>query len=72
MIKRSITNFMLGTFLLLPVAAKSEVFSIVVMTDSQFYAERHPEILEAQIDWIVANQVAENIIYGWLSPLPGW
>ena len=44
-------------------AAKSAVFSIVVMTDSQFYAEFHPEILEAQIDWIVANQAAENIIY---------
>ncbi len=63
MIKHSITGFMLGTFLMLPMAASSATFSIVVMTDSQFYAERHPEILEEQIDWIVANQVAENIIY---------
>jgi hypothetical protein len=27
------------------------------------YAEAHPEIIEAQIDWIVANEVAESIIY---------
>ena len=63
MIERSILRFLLGTFLALPMAAQSAVFSIVVITDSQFYAERHPEILEAQIDWIVANEGAENIIY---------
>ena len=63
MIERSILGFILGAFLMLPMAANAAVFSIVVMTDSQYYAERHPEILEAQIDWIVANEVSENIIY---------
>jgi predicted outer membrane repeat protein len=62
-IKRSIVSFLLGTSLALPMAAQSAVFSIVVLTDAQFYAELHPEILEAQIDWIVANQEEENIIY---------
>ncbi len=63
MIERSIIRFILGASLLLPMAANSATFSVVVITDSQFYAERHPEILEAQIDWIVANRVAENIVY---------
>ena len=63
MIERSIIRFLLGTSLVLPMAANSANFSIVQITDSQYYAERHPEILEAQIDWIVANEVAENIIY---------
>ena len=63
MIERSIIHFLLATSLVLPMAANSAVFSIVVMTDSQYYAEKHPEILEAQIDWIVANEVTENIIY---------
>jgi len=43
--------------------AQSEQFSIVVIPDTQIYVEETPEIFEAQIDWIVANQVAENIIY---------
>ena len=64
MIQRSISRFILGAYMMLPVAANAEVFSIVVITDSQFYAENHPEILEAQIDWIVhPDQAAENIIY---------
>jgi hypothetical protein len=63
MIERSIIHFLLGTFLVLPMAANSATFSIVLLTDSQFYVEQHPEILEAQIDWIVANEATENIIY---------
>ena len=64
MLERAVTSFLLGTSLAMPMAAHSEIFSIVVMTDSQFYAEQHPEILEAQIDWIVhPDQAAENIIY---------
>ena len=62
MIERSIIHFLLGMSLVLPMAAHSANFSIVQITDSQYYAERHPEILEAQIDWIVANEVSENII----------
>ena len=63
MIKRAAISFLLGTSLVLPMAANAANFSIVVMTDSQYYAERHPEILEAQIDWIVLNEGIENIIY---------
>ena len=63
MIERSIIHFLLGTSLVLPMAAHSATFSIVQITDSQYYSERHPEIMEAQIDWIVANEVSENIIY---------
>jgi hypothetical protein len=39
------------------------VFSIVIIPDTQMYVEQHPEVFEAQIDWIVANEGAENIIY---------
>jgi hypothetical protein len=42
---------------------ETEEFSIVVIPDTQMYAELHPEIFEAQVNWIVANQAAENIIY---------
>ena len=63
MIERSIIHFLLGTSLVLPMAANAATFSIVQITDSQYYSERHPEIMEAQIDWIVANEVSENIIY---------
>ena len=57
------TRLLLSLCLLLPGVAKSVEFSIVVLPDSQFYVEQHPEILEAQIDWIVAKQATENIIY---------
>ena len=49
--------------LLLPMAAQSAQFSIVVIPDTQMYVEQHPEIFEAQMNWITANQVAEKIIY---------
>jgi hypothetical protein len=41
----------------------NNIFSIVIIPDTQLYVEDHPEIFEAQIDWIIANQAAENIIY---------
>jgi len=49
--------------LLLPLAAQSAQFSIVVIPDTQMYAEAHPEVFEAQMNWITANAVSENIIY---------
>ena len=63
MIKPLKKQLLLGLSLFLPITAHSATFSIIQITDSQFYAERHPEILEAQIGWIIANEVAENIIY---------
>jgi hypothetical protein len=63
MIKPLTKQLVLGLSLFLPITVHSANFSIVQMTDSQYYAEQHPEILEAQIDWIVANEVSENIIY---------
>lgn len=63
MIKRLTTRLLLGLALILPIAAYSQQFSIVVLPDTQWYSELHPEIVESQIDWIVANQAAENIIY---------
>ena len=38
-------------------------FTVAILPDTQMYVEQHPEILEAQMDWIVANQADENIIY---------
>ncbi|MCZ6616516.1 MAG: metallophosphoesterase [Gammaproteobacteria bacterium] len=43
--------------------AQPTVFSIIVVPDTQIYVEQNPEIFEAQVQWIVDNQVAENIIY---------
>ena len=63
MIERSMIKLILGLSLLLPFTAYSAQFSIVVLPDTQWYAELHPEIVEAQMDWIVANEGIENIIY---------
>src|SRR5438552_12442990 len=30
-------------------------FTIVVLPDTQYYSSLHPEILEAQVQWILAN-----------------
>ena len=38
-------------------------FTLAILPDTQMYVEQHPEILEAQMDWIVTNQEGENIIY---------
>jgi hypothetical protein len=62
-IKWPVMRLFMALSLLLPVAAQSQDFSIVVIPDTQMYVENNPEIFEAQIDWIVANEVAENIIY---------
>ncbi len=55
----------LGLSLLLPRAAISDhhEFSIVKLPDTQTYTALRPQIMEAQIDWITANRVTENIIY---------
>lgn len=63
MIERSIQRVMLGASLMLPVASLADTFEIAVLPDSQFYSELHPEILEEQIDWIVANQSIREIVY---------
>ncbi|MEI6278048.1 MAG: metallophosphoesterase [Verrucomicrobiae bacterium] len=44
-------------------AAPGQDFTIVVLPDTQLYSERHPKILEAQADWIVANRAGLNIVY---------
>ena len=51
--------------LILPGAAMSEQFSIMVLPDTQFYAQNNSPIFDAQTQWIVTNQpaAAENIIY---------
>ena len=49
--------------LMLPFTAQAQDLSVVVIPDTQWYAENNPEIIEAQIDWIVTNEVAENIVY---------
>lgn len=38
-------------------------FSIVVLPDTQFYAERYPEIFESQAAWIRDNVTAQNIAF---------
>lgn len=36
-------------------------FTVVVLPDTQYYAAAHPEILEAQVQWIVRRRAAERI-----------
>lgn len=36
-------------------------FTVVVLPDTQYYASAHPQILEAQADWIVRHHDAERI-----------
>jgi hypothetical protein len=52
----------------LPVAADPEPFpfvdgswTLVLLPDTQFYAQDHPDILTAQTRWIVENRKARNI-----------
>jgi hypothetical protein len=59
----ALQSLSLGLCFVLPGLAQSEQFSIVVIPDTQFYTESQPVIFEAQMDWIVANQAAENIIH---------
>jgi hypothetical protein len=41
----------------------AEDFTIVVLPDTQFYAQRHPDILHSQTGWIVAQRAARNIVF---------
>jgi hypothetical protein len=36
-------------------------FTVVVLPDTQYYAAAHPEILDAQVHWIVDQRAAERI-----------
>ena len=38
-------------------------FSIVAVPDPQYYAELYPSIFTAQMQWVVDNQAAGNIVY---------
>lgn len=38
-------------------------FSIVVLPDTQFYAERYPQMLDGQVDWILAERRRRNIVF---------
>lgn len=44
-------------------AAPEKDFTVVVLPDTQFYSEKFPKIWESQINWIVANRKALNIVY---------
>ncbi len=44
-------------------ATPAEDFTIVVIPDTQYYAQTFPEIFYAQTDWIVANREALNIAF---------
>jgi hypothetical protein len=38
-------------------------FSVIVIPDPQYYAESYPSIYNAQMNWVVANKTANNIVY---------
>jgi hypothetical protein len=40
-----------------------EPFTVILLPDTQHYSESHPEIFEAQTQWIVDNRAALNIVY---------
>lgn len=39
-----------------PSVGETSAFSIVVLPDTQFYAEAYPEIFQAQVEWIAASK----------------
>ncbi len=44
-------------------SGETHAFSIVVLPDTQFYAERYPEIFESQTAWIRDHVTTENIAF---------
>jgi hypothetical protein len=42
-------------------AASGRDFTVVALPDTQYYAASHPEILAAQVDWIVRERAAQEI-----------
>jgi len=43
--------------------APSEDFTIVVLPDSQYYAQTFPDVYKAQTSWIVENRETRNIVF---------
>lgn len=41
----------------------AEDFAIVVLPDTQYYAQTFPEVFHAQTSWIVENREARNIVF---------
>lgn len=46
-----------------PETSPTSAFSIVVLPDTQFYSERHPETFQSQVAWIEDNEDARNIAF---------
>ncbi|WP_051287528.1 S-layer homology domain-containing protein [Paenibacillus taiwanensis] len=44
-------------------AAKVKDFTLVWMSDTQYYAESYPHIYKSEVDWIAANKDKKNIRY---------
>ncbi len=38
-------------------------FTLIAIPDPQYYAASHPEIYDNQMNWVVANQSAKNIVF---------
>jgi hypothetical protein len=58
-------TLLIAAFLTLGCSAPAQVtspdFSVVVLPDTQFYSESHPDIFDDQTQWIVANSANYNI-----------
>ncbi len=60
----TLTLSLLASMLPLPAPAAAPAdFSIAVLPDTQFYSKDHPDIFDAQINWIISNRVSLNIVY---------
>lgn len=40
-----------------------EDFTIIVLPDTQLYAQNYPDIFTAQIKWIIDNEAEENTVF---------
>lgn len=38
-------------------------FTVIALPDTQYYSASYPDIFQSQIDWIIANREAMNIVY---------
>jgi hypothetical protein len=44
-------------------SGNGEDFTIIVIPDTQYYSESFPDIFKAQMQWVVDNRDARNIVY---------
>ena len=65
--KRRVVASVCQAVALLPLAAAAADFTLIALPDTQYYTANMnggtPAILQSQVDWVVSNRAARNIVY---------